>query len=127
MSRTLKILVVDDDMRNTFAIGNILEHNQFSVVLADNGQTALDKLDQESDIALVLMDIQMPVMNGYEAMEKIRQQARFSDLPIIALTAAAMPEDEKKCLSAGANAYCPKPVEMEVLIEKMRFLLEDRL
>lgn len=123
----MRILVVDDDMRNTFAIGNILEHNQFSVVLADNGQTALDKLDQESDIALVLMDIQMPVMNGYEAMEKIRQQARFSDLPIIALTAAAMPEDEKKCLSAGANAYCPKPVEMEVLIEKMRFLLEDRL
>jgi len=121
-----RILVVDDDMRNTFAIGNMLEQNQFSVVLADNGQTALDKLAQDPDIALVLMDIQMPVMNGFDAMQKIRQQARFVHLPLIALTAAAMPEDEEKCLHAGANAYCPKPVQMDLLIEKMRFLLEDK-
>ncbi len=91
--------------------------------MADNGELALQKLAQEENIELVLMDIMMPVMDGYEAMRKIRQQACFKQLPIIALTAKAMPEDRSKSIEAGANDYCTKPVDVDKLISMMRVWL----
>ncbi len=117
------VLIVDDDMRNTFALSKILKKNGLTVSMADNGQLALEKLDENPNIDLVLMDIMMPVMDGYEAMEKIREQERFQDLPIIALTAKAMPEDRSRCLEKGANDYVPKPVEVDMLLTLMRVLL----
>ena len=91
--------------------------------MADNGKLALEKLETEHDIELVVMDIMMPVMDGYEAMRAIRAQRRFEKLPIIALTAKAMPEDRAKCLKAGANDYLTKPVDVEKLLSLMRVWL----
>ena len=121
--RDRNILIVDDDLRNTFALSKILKKNGLKVVIADNGQMALEKLEEQPDIDLVLMDIMMPVMDGFEAIEKIREQGRFQELPIIALTAKAMPEDRAKCLEKGANDYLPKPVEVDMLLTLMRVLL----
>jgi CheY-like chemotaxis protein len=118
-----KILLVDDDMRNTYALSKALQKSGLTVVMADNGKLALDKLETEADIELVVMDIMMPVMDGYEAMRAIRAQQCFEKLPIIALTANAMPEDRAKCLEAGANDYLTKPVEVEKLLSLMRVWL----
>ncbi len=117
-----KILLVDDDLRNTYALSRALSEQGLEVSMADNGELALQKLAEE-DIELVLMDIMMPVMDGYEAMRRIRQQARFKKLPIIALTAKAMLEDRTKCIEAGANDYCTKPVEIDRLMSMMRVWL----
>lgn len=118
-----KILLVDDDMRNTYALSNVLQKSGLDVVMADNGKLALEKLDEESDIDLVVMDIMMPVMDGYEAMRAIRSRPDCGKLPIIALTAKAMPEDRAKCLEAGANDYLTKPVDVEKLLSLMRVWL----
>ncbi|WP_198649958.1 response regulator [Zobellella maritima] len=118
-----KILLVDDDLRNTYALSKVLREHGLEVSMADNGELALQKLAEEQDIELVLMDIMMPVMDGYEAMRRIRQQARFKSLPIIALTAKAMPEDKAKSIAAGANDYCTKPVDIDKLISMMRVWL----
>jgi len=93
------------------------------VVMADNGKLALEKLAREKDIDLVVIDIMMPVMDGYEAMRAIRAQQRFEKLPIIALTAKAMPEDRAKCLDAGANDYLTKPIDVDKLLSLMRVWL----
>ncbi|WP_161599305.1 response regulator [Reinekea blandensis] len=114
-----KVLVVDDDLRNTYTLSKILSNEGFRVSIADNGQLALDKLSKDSNIALILMDIMMPVMDGYETIARIRAQ-HSETLPIIALTAKAMPEDRQKCLSAGADDYLPKPVDLEQLLVKVR-------
>jgi len=118
-----KVLLVDDDMRNTFALSKVLQKSGLSVVMADNGKLALEKLETEEDIELVVMDIMMPVMDGYEATRAIRSQPRFEKLPIIALTAKAMPEDRAKCLEAGANDYLTKPIDVEKLLSLMRVWL----
>ncbi len=118
-----KILLVDDDLRNTYALSKVLREHGLEVIMADNGELALQKLAQEEGIELVLMDIMMPVMDGYEAMRQIRLQARFKKLPIIALTAKAMPEDRSKSIAAGANDYCTKPIDVEKLISMMRVWL----
>ena len=118
-----KILLVDDDVRNIFALTSALEHKGAEVKVARNGSESLDRLDQESDVDLVLMDIMMPGMDGYEAMRRIREQARFKDLPIIAVTAKAMKDDHNRCLSAGANDYLAKPVDVEKLVSLMRVWL----
>ncbi len=117
-----KILLVDDDMRNTFALSGLLQKIGMQVVMAANGQQALDKLDGE-EFDMVLMDIMMPVMDGYEATREIKKQPRFKDLPIIALTAKAMPEDRQICLEAGANDYLAKPINQEQLLSLMRVWL----
>lgn len=96
------------------------------VLKAENGQKALDQLDKMPTIDLVLMDIQMPVMDGYEAMTEIRKQARFERLPIIALTANAMKEVRDKCFEAGANDYISKPVNEDLLLESMKTWLYQR-
>lgn len=117
------LLIVDDDLRNTFALSAALKKYGFKIEIADNGQMALDKLDEQPDTDLVLMDIMMPVMDGYEAMTALRKDARFENLPVIALTAKAMPEDRRKCIDAGASDYLAKPIDMDRLLAVMRVWL----
>lgn len=113
------VLVVDDDMRNVFALSKALRARGLSVVMAQDGQKALAQLEARTDINLVLMDIMMPGMDGYETIRRIRAQPKWSQLPIIAVTAKAMKGDREKCLEAGANDYCSKPIDMEQLLSLM--------
>ena len=120
-----RILVVEDDVRNVFALTSVLEPKGAKVVLARNGLEALDALDRsrtESDTAidLVLMDMMMPEMDGLTAMREIRKQPVWKKLPIIALTAKAMRDDQERCLAAGANDYIPKPLDVEKLLSLVR-------
>lgn len=122
--RNKKILVVDDDMRNVFALTKIIEENGMSVVKAANGQKALDVVDNlGNDIDLILMDIMMPVMDGYEAIKEIRKSGKYNSIPILALTAKAMKDDRAKCIEAGANDYMTKPIESGRLLSLMRVWL----
>lgn len=118
-----KILLADDDMRNVFALSKILKERGMEVIKAENGVNALEMLHIQSGIDLVLMDIMMPEMDGYEAMRRIRLQERYKKLPIIALTAKAMKDDKQKCIDAGANDYIAKPVDVERLLSLMRVWL----
>ena len=118
-----KVLLVDDDMRNVFALSKILKERNMAVVKADNGKNALEMLNMNDDIDLVLMDIMMPEMDGYEAMKHIRLMPKFAKLPIIALTAKAMKDDKQKCIDAGANDYVTKPVDVDRLLSLMRVWL----
>jgi CheY-like chemotaxis protein len=111
-----RVLVVDDDIRNTYALSKALTDAGLEVVMAENGKMALDKLEEDGAIDLVLMDVMMPIMDGYEATRAIRQKPEFEQLPIISLTAKAMPEDRAKSLAAGANDYLTKPVDIEKLL-----------
>lgn len=117
------ILIVDDDMRNIFALSSALQSYDLTIEVAHNGKEALTKLDLKPDINLVLMDIMMPEMDGYEAMTEIRKQTRFKNLPIIALTAKAMKNDRDKCISSGANDYVSKPVDVDKLLSLIRVWL----
>jgi CheY-like chemotaxis protein len=126
------ILVVDDDVRNIFALTSALENKGAHIRVARNGREAIEALQKETDksektIDLVLMDIMMPEMDGYEAMRKIREEKRFIDLPIIAITAKAMRDDYEKCIAAGANDYLPKPVDLDRLISLMRVWLPKQV
>jgi signal transduction histidine kinase/CheY-like chemotaxis protein/HAMP domain-containing protein len=118
-----KILLADDDMRNVFALSKILSERGMKVLKAEDGLKALSLLDKNPETDLVLMDIMMPVMDGYEAMKKIREQDRFRKLPVIALTAKAMMADRAKCIAAGASDYLTKPVDTERLLSMMRVWL----
>ncbi len=120
-----RILVVEDDARNIFAVSSILEPKGATVEIARNGLEALAALerrqgDPASAIDLVLMDIMMPEMDGLTAMREIRRRPEWKKLPIIALTAKAMKDDQEKCLSAGANDYVAKPLDVEKLLSLMR-------
>ncbi|MDP3481222.1 MAG: response regulator, partial [Desulfoprunum sp.] len=117
------VLLVDDDMRNVFALSNVLEEKGLNIIVARNGLESLEKLKEYGEIALVLMDIMMPKMDGYEAMREIRKDARLKKLPIIALTAKAMMGDRAKCIEAGANDYLAKPVDTDKLISMLRVWL----
>ncbi len=117
------ILVVDDDMRNVFALTNLLEEKGVKIVVARDGQESLDRLDEHREIDLVLMDIMMPKMDGLEAMRRIREKPEFKELPIIALTAKAMKGDRTKCIEAGANDYLAKPVDTDRLISILKVWL----
>ncbi|MFK0569660.1 response regulator [Endozoicomonas sp.] len=118
-----KILLVDDDLRNTFALSKALQGIGMEVVLANNGKNAINRLEEEDGIELVLMDIMMPVMDGYEATAAIRQMNEYKDLPVIALTAKAMAGDKAKCLEAGANDYMTKPLDMAKLTAMLKVWL----
>jgi CheY-like chemotaxis protein len=120
-----KILIVDDDMRNIFSLSSALAEKNIDIFEAENGREALQQLDNVPDIDLVLMDIMMPEMDGYEAMRRIRADARFHALPIIALTAKAMKGDREECLKAGASDYIPKPVNMDKLFSLLRVWLYE--
>ncbi len=117
------VLLTDDDLRNTFALSKLLHKHGMKVIIADNGQMALDKLREDGSIDLVIMDIMMPIMDGYQAMKEIRMQKEHESLPIIALTARAMPEEQEKCMAAGANDYLTKPVDTERLLTLLRVWL----
>lgn len=115
-----RILLVDDDMRNIFALTGALEQKGAVVEIARNGVESLEKLNDVADIDLVLMDVMMPVMDGLEAMRRIRADARFQKLPIIAITAKAMKDDQKQCLKAGASDYLAKPIDVDRLYSLLR-------
>ena len=118
-----KVLVVDDDVRNIFALSSVLERRGMSVLTAGTGKAAIETLEFVPDVSIVLMDIMMPEMDGYETMQVIRQNASFRRLPIIALTAKAMKGDREKCLEAGASEYLAKPVNTEQLLSTLRMWL----
>jgi len=118
-----KVLVVDDDVRNIFALSSVLERRGMTVLTAGTGREAIAILESTADMAIVLMDIMMPEMDGYETMQVMRQNALFRRLPIIALTAKAMKGDREKCLEAGASEYLAKPVNTEQLLSALRVWL----
>jgi len=123
MLRDKKVLLVDDDMRALFALTKILADRGMHITKAENGEKALQLLAREPDVDIVLMDIMMPVLDGYQTMKRIRAQERFKQLPIIALTAKAMRGDQERCVEAGANDYLPKPVDQDRLISMLRVWL----
>ncbi|HEY7160335.1 MAG TPA: response regulator, partial [Acidobacteriota bacterium] len=123
-----KILIVDDDVRNIFALTSLLENSvskesNLQVFFAENGREGIERLKQHTDIDLILMDIMMPEMDGYETMRTIRMMQEYSNLPIIALTAKAMKGDREKCIEAGASDYISKPVNVDQLLSLMRVWL----
>jgi CheY-like chemotaxis protein len=118
-----KVLVVDDDVRNIFALSSVLERRGMEVLTAGTGREAITTLESTLDVAIVLMDIMMPEMDGYQTMQVIRQNPSFRRLPIIALTAKAMKGDREKCLEAGASEYLAKPVNTEQLLSALRMWL----
>jgi CheY-like chemotaxis protein len=110
-----KVLIVDDDIRNIFAMTSVLEMFKMQVISEENGQDAINRLRQETDIDVILMDIMLPSMDGYDTIKAIRDLSGYESLPIIAITAKAMKADREKCLEAGASDYIPKPVDSELL------------
>ena len=121
--RDKKVLVVDDDMRNVFALSKVLSDKGLKILKAEDGIKALEILEKEPDTDLVIMDIMMPEMDGYETIRRIRQQKQFANLPVIALTAKAMKKDYEECILAGANDYMSKPVDASRLISMLRVWL----
>jgi CheY-like chemotaxis protein len=117
------VLIVDDDIRNIFAMTSILERQKMNILSAETGKDAIDLVKSTPDIDVVLMDIMMPAMDGYDTMREIRRDEQFSDLPIIAVTAKAMKGDREKCIEAGATDYLAKPVDTEHLLSLLRVLL----
>jgi CheY-like chemotaxis protein len=118
-----KVLIVDDDVRNIFALSSVLERRGMCVLTAGTGREAIATIESTQEIAIVLMDIMMPEMDGYETMQVIRQNPSFRRLPIVALTAKAMKGDREKCLEAGASEYLAKPVNTEQLLSALRMWL----
>ena len=117
------VLLVDDDARNIFTLSSVLERRGMKVLTATTGKEAIQTLETSDEVALVLMDIMMPEMDGYQTMQAIRSKAEFRRLPIIALTAKAMKGDREKCLEAGASDYLAKPVNTEQLLSALRMWL----
>jgi CheY-like chemotaxis protein len=115
-----KVLVVDDDIRNIFALTAMLERHEMEVISVDSGQEALDTLGARGDIDLALVDVMMPEMDGYQTMSKMRELASFRERPIIALTAKAMMGDREKCIDAGASDYIAKPVNTTELMSMLK-------
>jgi len=115
-----KVLVVDDDIRNIFALTAMLERHAMEVISVDSGQEALDTLQARDDVDVALVDVMMPEMDGYDTMAKMREMATFKDRPIIALTAKAMKGDREKCIEAGASDYIAKPVNNSHLLSMLR-------
>lgn len=118
-----RVLLVDDDLRNTFALSGLLKKHGLDTAVAENGQIALDTLEADEGFELVLMDIMMPVMDGFEAIRQIRLKPKLARIPVIALTAKAMTDDRQRCLEAGANDYLTKPVDTRKLLTMMQVWL----
>ncbi len=118
-----RVLIVDDDVRNLFALTTAFEKYSIQAVTAESGQEAINILNENSDIDIVLMDIMMPEMDGYETTQKIRREHKNTILPIIAVTAKAMKGDREKCIEAGASDYITKPVKIDQLLSLMRVWL----
>ena len=119
-----KILLVDDDKRNIYALKQVLKQKGLQIITAENGQEAIDALQEDGSVELVIMDVMMPVMDGYEAMRRIRSDGRYENIPIIALTAKAMQGDRTTCLEAGASDYMMKPINADNLITMINTWLD---
>lgn len=113
------VLIVDDDERNRFALSSYLDMLEMNVFTASDGESALNLLKTEKSIDLILLDIMMPVMDGYEMLKKLRNDSSTRDIPVIAVTAKAMKGDDVKCFEAGATDYIPKPIDLKSFISKM--------
>lgn len=122
MDKILNVLIVDDDDRNIFALSAYLKIKKMKVVSASDGEECLQKME-ETKPDIVLLDMMMPVMDGFETLKHIRENERFRHTKVIALTALAMKGDAEKCLEAGANDYCSKPIDIDLLINKINSLL----
>lgn len=120
------VLIADDDPRNTFALTSFLEGLDMNIVEAVNGLDALNKIAEQPAVDIVLMDMMMPEMDGYEAIARIRENEATTNLPVIAVTAQAMKGDREKCMEAGASDYISKPVNISELVEKMAKALNGR-
>jgi CheY-like chemotaxis protein len=118
-----RVLLVDDDVRNIFSMTSALEHQGLTVVVGRNGFEAISQLESIADVDLILMDVMMPGMDGLEATRRIRADSRFRHLPIIAITAKAMKDDQARCISAGASDYLAKPVDLDRLYSLLRVWL----
>jgi CheY-like chemotaxis protein len=118
-----QVLVVDDDVRNIFALSSVLERRGMTVLTATTGREAIDMLQATPEVAIALMDIMMPEMDGYETIRRVRELPAFRRLPIVALTAKAMKGDREKCLDAGASDYLAKPVNTDQLLSALRLWL----
>ncbi len=119
-----KILIVDDDVRNVFALTSVFERYGAEVLYAENGREGIEALERNEDVRLVLMDIMMPELDGYATTEAIRNMPQFADLPIVAVTAKAMKGDREKAIASGATDYITKPVNTGHLLAVMRTCLE---
>ena len=117
-----RILVVDDDARNRFSLGAVLESEGYEVMEAESGEAALGLLGRHPEIACALIDVMMPGMDGYETTRRIRADPRFNDLAVIAVTAKAMPEDFQKCIDAGCNEYLAKPIDTKRVLAAVQTL-----
>ena len=124
MSSQKTILIIDDDQRNIFALTAVLKAKNFSVVSAASMAEAFVLLDSISEIGIVLMDMMMPGMDGYEAIPRIKLNEQYQHLPVIAVTAQAMAGDKEKALAAGADDYIPKPVDVDLLLEVLKHQLK---
>jgi signal transduction histidine kinase/DNA-binding response OmpR family regulator/CHASE3 domain sensor protein len=122
-----RVLLVDDDIRNIFSLSSALEHQGLKVDIGRNGFEAIETLDKQPDIDIVLMDVMMPGMDGLEATRRIREDARFRKLPIIAITAKAMKDDQEQCLAAGASDYLSKPIDVDRLYSLLRVWMPRRV
>ncbi len=120
-----KVLIVDDDVRNIFALLSILERHKMDVCYAENGRDGIEILKKNPNIEIVLMDVMMPEMDGYETMRAIRDIDHFKALPMVAVTAKAMKGDREKCIAAGASDYLAKPVEPAELLSLLRIYLSN--
>ncbi len=118
-----KVLIVDDDTRNIFALSLTLRSKGYNCLSSTDAAKAINMIQQDDTIGVVLMDMMMPEMDGYEAIGRIRGNKQTQDIPVFAVTAQAMPGDREKCLEAGANAYISKPVNVDVLIELLNTYL----
>ena len=120
-----KVLVIDDDSRNIFAVSSFLESEDMEVVSETSGQEGINRLKDSDDIDVILMDIKMPGMDGYEAIRRIRQDADFSTIPIIAVTGKANAEERDRCVSAGATDYVSKPIDLDRLITLLQQVVAE--
>nr|CRH05841.1 conserved protein of unknown function [Candidatus Magnetococcus massalia] len=125
--KSRKILIIEDDMRNIFALTSLLEESDAHVLMAKNGIKGLEMLNENQDVDIVLLDIMMPDMNGYDVLKKMREDLRFQNLPVIVLTAKALQGERKRCLAAGASDYLPKPLDPPKLLAMLRVWMEKRV
>lgn len=120
-----KILIVDDDIRNTLALSTVFKKFNMDILIADNGELAIEKLHEQKNIDLIIMDVMMPVKDGYDTIKDIRYDPRYESVPIIAITASTMPEVKAKCIQLGANDFLTKPVDLEALFQVMKLWLRN--
>ncbi|QHS59605.1 response regulator [Chitinophaga agri] len=119
-SSSKKVLIIDDDTRNIYALRMVLKAKGYECITAMDAQTGLQLLTDQPDIGVVLLDMMMPEMDGYEALEMIRADQQLATIPVIAVTAQAMVGDREKCLAAGASEYVSKPIDQDILLELLK-------